>query len=178
MLFRSMNDWQTGLISVYLKLEHNTDERYNKIKTDTLEQKVFVSKHAIFLEKEFLLKEDSGSKIELDEVHDPQIDMDQPTDPESITHGDELIDEPVETQAPRRSTRVRTVPEKYGFLVDQDKDVTVVENDEPTSYDDVLKSSESELWLKAMKSEMDSMYDNQVWNLVDAPEGIKPIGCK
>ena len=28
-----MNDWQTGLISVYLKLEHNDDERYNKIKT-------------------------------------------------------------------------------------------------------------------------------------------------
>ena len=37
----------------------------------TLEQKVFVSKHAVFLEKEFLLKEDSGSKVELDEVHDP-----------------------------------------------------------------------------------------------------------
>ena len=34
----------------------------------TLEQKVFVSKNAVFLEKEFLLKEDSGSKVELDEV--------------------------------------------------------------------------------------------------------------
>ena len=29
-----------------------------------------------------------------------------------------------------------------------------------------------------MKSEMDSMYTNQVWTLVDPPEGIKPIGCK
>lgn len=28
-----MNDWQTGLISVYLKLEHNENSRYNKIKT-------------------------------------------------------------------------------------------------------------------------------------------------
>lgn len=28
-----MNDWQAGLISVYLKLEHNEDSRYNKIKT-------------------------------------------------------------------------------------------------------------------------------------------------
>lgn len=28
-----LNDWQTGLISVYLKLEHNQDARYNKIKT-------------------------------------------------------------------------------------------------------------------------------------------------
>ncbi|KAL8115939.1 hypothetical protein AgCh_022437 [Apium graveolens] len=29
-----------------------------------------------------------------------------------------------------------------------------------------------------MKSEIDSMYENQVWTLVDPPEGVKPIGCK
>ena len=29
-----------------------------------------------------------------------------------------------------------------------------------------------------MKSEIDSMYTNQVWTLVDPPEGIKPIGFK
>ena len=78
--------------------------------------------------------EDSGSKIELDEVHDLQIAMDQPTDPEPITHGDEVIAESVDTQTPRRSTRVRTVLERYGFLVDQDKNVTVVENDDPVNH--------------------------------------------
>ena len=40
------------------------------------------------------------------------------------------------------------------------------------------KVQKKELWLKAMKSEMDSLHDNQVWNLVDLPAGIKPIGCK
>ena len=29
-----------------------------------------------------------------------------------------------------------------------------------------------------MKLEMDSIYENQVGNLVDPPEGIKPIECK
>ena len=29
-----------------------------------------------------------------------------------------------------------------------------------------------------MKSEMDSMSENKVWTLSDAPEGVKPIGCK
>ncbi len=29
-----------------------------------------------------------------------------------------------------------------------------------------------------MKSEMESMYENQVWNLVDPPEGVKPIESK
>ena len=54
----------------------------------------------------------------------------------------------------------------------------LIENDEPTTYEEYLNSSESDRWLKAMKSEMDSMYTNQVWTLVDPPEGIKPIGCK
>ena len=35
---------------------------------NALEQRLFVSKHDIFLEKEFLLREDSGSKVELSEV--------------------------------------------------------------------------------------------------------------
>ena len=39
-------------------------------------------------------------------------------------------------------------------------------------------SIDSEKWQEAMNSEMDSMYSNKVWNLVDAPEGIVPIGCK
>ena len=29
-----------------------------------------------------------------------------------------------------------------------------------------------------MKSKLDSMYSNQVWDLVKAPNGIKPVGYK
>jgi len=29
-----------------------------------------------------------------------------------------------------------------------------------------------------MKDEMKSMQDNDVWNLVKLPKGVKPIGCK
>ena len=29
-----------------------------------------------------------------------------------------------------------------------------------------------------MNTEMESMYSNQVWLLVDPPDGVKPIGCK
>ncbi|KAJ8773530.1 hypothetical protein K2173_005776 [Erythroxylum novogranatense] len=63
-------------------------------------------------------------------------------------------------------------------FVNEQNDVLLIEDNEPTTYEEVLKSSESEKWLHAMKSEMDSMYENQVWTLVEAPEGIKPIGCK
>ena len=36
-----------------------------------------------------------------------------------------------------------------------------------------MRDIDSVKWLEAMKSEIDSMYQNQVWDLVDAPEGIK-----
>jgi hypothetical protein len=32
--------------------------------------------------------------------------------------------------------------------------------------------------IKAMKSEIESMDDNQVWNMVDPINGVKPIDCK
>ena len=73
---------------------------------------------------------------------------------------DLVVDPPVE-QAPRRSIRVRTEPERYRFLIDDDQNITLIENDEPESYDEVLKSSERDLWFKAMKSEMDSMSENK-----------------
>ena len=77
-----------------------------------------------------------------------------------------------------RTSRIRSVPERYGFLISEQKDVLLIENDEPTTYEESLNSSESDQWLNAMKSEMDSMYTNQVWTLVDPLEGIKLIGCK
>ena len=46
------------------------------------------------------------------------------------------------------------------------------------TYSKSIKSKDSNKWLSAMESEMDSIYSNQVWTLVDPPEGINPIGCK
>ncbi|KAK8670922.1 hypothetical protein V6N13_037534 [Hibiscus sabdariffa] len=52
------------------------------------------------------------------------------------------------------------------------------DQDEPKTYQEAVSSPDSEKWLEAMRSEMDSMPENQVWTLVEPPEGIKPIGCK
>ncbi|KAL0413160.1 UNVERIFIED_CONTAM: Retrovirus-related Pol polyprotein from transposon RE2 [Sesamum radiatum] len=41
-----------------------------------------------------------------------------------------------------------------------------------------MSDIDSDKWLEAMKSEMDSMGSNQVWTLVDPPKGAKPVGCK
>ena len=54
----------------------------------------------------------------------------------------------------------------------------LLDNDEPTTYKEAMMGPDSVKWLSAMKSEIESMYENRVWNLVDPPEGSKPIECK
>ncbi|KAL4323733.1 hypothetical protein GQ457_11G029180 [Hibiscus cannabinus] len=76
------------------------------------------------------------------------------------------------------STRERYEPERYGFLVTTHGDVILVDQDEPKTYQEVVASPDSKKWLEAMRSEMDSMSENQAWTLVEPPEGINPIGCK
>ena len=89
-----------------------------------------------------------------------------------------VVESTSSTQGPRRSSRIHYEPKRYGFLVTDDKTIELVDQDEPTTYQEAMMSPDSEKWLQAMKSEMQSMYDNQVWNLVDPPEGAKVIGCK
>ncbi|RVW87693.1 Retrovirus-related Pol polyprotein from transposon TNT 1-94 [Vitis vinifera] len=50
--------------------------------------------------------------------------------------------------------------------------------DDPISISQVKQSSDSEKWIEVMKDEMKSMKDNSVWDLVELPKGVKPIGCK
>ena len=50
--------------------------------------------------------------------------------------------------------------------------------DDPKTYDKAISYINSEKWLEAIRSEIDSMHSNQVWTLVNPSEGIVPIGCK
>lgn len=48
--------------------------------------------------------------------------------------------------------------------------------DDPKTYDEAMLDFDSKKWLKAMKSDIDSMHSNQVWTLVDPLEGIYLLG--
>ncbi|KAK8635015.1 hypothetical protein V6N13_022893 [Hibiscus sabdariffa] len=115
-----------------------------------------------------------GRNIELEEVQQQVIEPEV----EGISQAVEENPTDLETQPLRRSTRERHEPERYGFLVTTHGDVILVDQDEPKTYQEAVASPDSEKWLEAMRSEMDSMSENQVWTLVEPPEGIKPIGCK
>ncbi|KAJ9553286.1 LOW QUALITY PROTEIN: hypothetical protein OSB04_017331 [Centaurea solstitialis] len=93
---------------------------------------------------------------------------------ENVEPQSERIEE-VQTQNLRRSSRVRQEPDKYlGFLVSQDGG----DLSEPASYGEVVSGNESEQWQEAMKAEMQSMYDNQVWELTDLPQHYRAVGRK
>ncbi|GKA68145.1 retrotransposon protein, putative, ty1-copia subclass, partial [Tanacetum coccineum] len=75
----------------------------------------------------------------------------------------------------RRSVRISQAPERYGFYIDAEEH-ELGDHGEPPNYQAVLLDPESEKWLEAMNAEMQSMKDNQVWNLVDLPPNyIKAI---
>ena len=149
------------------------------------EGKIFVAKNGSFLEKEFLSKEVSGRKVELDEVIEPSLELESSAAQKDVPvvptpAGEEANDDDHETsnQAAtelRRSTRTRTAPEWYGNPV---LDVMLLDNDEPTNYEEAMMSPDSDKWLEAMKSEIGSMYENQVWTLVDLPDDRKAIENK
>ncbi|KAK8691077.1 hypothetical protein V6N13_074598 [Hibiscus sabdariffa] len=139
------------------------------------ENKVFVARTGVFLEKEFFTNSGKGRNIELKEVQQQQV-IEPKVD--GISQAVEENPTDLETQPLRRSTRERHEPERYGFLVTSHGDVILLDQDEPKTYQEAVASPDSEKWLKAMRSEMDSMSENQVWTLVEPPEGIKPIGCK
>ncbi|KAG8485713.1 hypothetical protein CXB51_019040 [Gossypium anomalum] len=60
----------------------------------------------------------------------------------------------------------------------QHSDILLMDQDEPKTYQEAVTSLDYVKWLKNIRFEMDSMLENQVWILVDPPEGIKLIGCK
>jgi hypothetical protein len=78
-------------------------------------------------------------------------------------------------EAPRRSQRTRSA-------ISNDYEVYETEEfqmeDDPTSFEEAMRSDHSSKWLKAMEDEMKSMSTNKVWDLEIIPKGAKTIGCK
>lgn len=91
---------------------------------------------------------------------------------------------------PRRSTRNRTVPSRYGFSA-RAKAVSntllhhnvplltaMVATSDPQSFRGAIASADREEWIKAMALEMESLVNKNVFELVPLPKGMRAIGCR
>ena len=112
--------------------------------------------------------------IEPVKTRDPVIE----TAPNEVNQGSQVQDVAITTQL-RRSTRERrsAIPPDYlVYIGEQDYDIGSVTD--PITYEEAVSCPQSELWLDAMRDEIQSMRHNGVWELIELPEGQRPIGCK
>jgi hypothetical protein len=66
----------------------------------------------------------------------------------------------------------------FMLLITGQRDVLLLDNHQPKTYTEATMGPDSKKWLGAMKFEIESMHDNQVWNLVDPIDGVRPVECK
>jgi hypothetical protein len=124
------------------------------------EGKVFVARNGVFMEKEFLSKGVSGSKVQVEEILETAKNVSAPND--SIQEVQDFVPLDVETPAPRRSIRSHRTTEKFTLLTTQQCDILLLDNDELMTYTEAMIGPDSEKWHGAMEFEIEFMHDNQV----------------
>nr|GEW90438.1 retrotransposon protein, putative, Ty1-copia subclass [Tanacetum cinerariifolium] len=138
---------------------------------------VLVARNVEFFENSIITQEASGS------LEDLKIIQDEDTHPSENTslHHDEVdqeIDEPQSDINPiRRSTKTRHAPARMCLYVDAEEN-ELGDLNEFANYKAALLDTEYDKWLVVMNVKMQSMKDNQVWDLVDLPLNGKIVGSK
>ena len=130
---------------------------------DVTEKKILYSRDVQFNEKS--RKFNSGQDVQ---EQDYKLIIDLSNDIEIETEGP---DSEIQEVPLRRSTRQRSHPDYYGR---EQSHLT----ETPSTFKDANASPEKKKWKIAMEKEMNSLQDNDVWDLVELPPGRKIIGSK
>ncbi|KAL0313118.1 UNVERIFIED_CONTAM: hypothetical protein Sradi_5711100 [Sesamum radiatum] len=113
---------------------------------DTAEQKIFISRNAVFLKKGFPSDSRRDEVLIEESSEEPQHDSTISFEPPVHTDGVPVL---------RRSTRESRVPERYGFV-----GLTSQLDNDPKTYGEAMSDTDLDKWLEAMKFEMDSIGSN------------------
>ena len=135
------------------------------------DKKVFVLSNATFLENDYMANFRPQSRVVLEELQSDQIRPRPERNKETTNPIQDVI-------VPRRSGRVSKQPIRYTGADEANFVVTDISDDDPLSYKHAMDDPDKDKWLTAMEQEMESMYSNSVWELVDLLESVRPIGCK
>ena len=140
--------------------------------------KVFVSTNARYLEEDYVENFKPRSRIILEQMSDI---VDQPSstirdDVVVLDTPHDTINEINNTPMSHRSGRIIRPPSRFTFLGEAYEAILEITEFDPK--EEAINDIDADHWLKSMDSKLGSMYSNKVWELVVAPSGIKPIGCK
>jgi hypothetical protein len=109
------------------------------------EGKVFVACNGVFLEKEFLSERVSGSTVQLEEIRDVFETVSAPTEPLRDEQG--VVEPIVEELAPQRSVRACCAPKKFTLLTTGQRNILLLDNNDPKIYTEAIMGPNSEKWL-------------------------------
>ncbi|TYK06521.1 gag/pol protein [Cucumis melo var. makuwa] len=148
---------------------------------DPQENRVFVSTNATFLEEHHMRDHKPRSKLVLNQATDESTRVVDEVGPssrvdETTTSGQSHPSQSL--RMPRRNGRIVLQPNCYLDLTETQVVIPDDGVEDPLSYKQAMNDVDKNQWVKAMDLEMESMYFNSVWELVDIPERVKPIGCK
>ena len=79
---------------------------------------------------------------------------------------------------PWRSEKIVSQPNRYLDLIETQVAIPDDGVEDLLSYKQAMNDVDSDQWVKTMDLKMKCMYFNSVWELVDLPKRVKPIGCK
>jgi hypothetical protein len=114
--------------------------------------------------------------VQLEEIQETPENVLAPTNP--VQEVQDVVPPDVEAPVPCWSIRARRAIEKFTLLIMEQCDILLLYNDEPMTYTEAMMGPDSEKWFGAMESKIESMHDNQVWNLRDPIDGVRSIRCK
>ena len=144
------------------------------------DNKVFVSTNAKFLENDYMNDYTPKSRVVLAEMNEPIIEqsMDETRNDVVVSNTpQDITQEMTSTQEPYCSVRIIRPPVRFIGLGETYEAISEEAESDPCIYEEAMKDIDAHHWVKAMKFELDSVYSNQVWDLVKVPNGIKHIGC-
>ena len=147
------------------------------------DNKVFISTNARYLEDDHIRDHKSNNKVVLEELYTDEIgDLTKDQNDEIVVDQPVVRSETTQIEehsiSLHRSGKVVRQPDCYMGIEDALVAISDDNKDNPLTLSDAMKDVDSKVWQQAMNLEMEFMYSNEVWKLVDLPEGVKPIGCK
>jgi len=117
------------------------------------------------------------------DVEDNDVPLDERTHSDANEQNNANVQND-ESRYPRRTNR-GLVPKRYEHFVQSHEDKNCSTDycynlvcDVPVSYSDVVSCSDAPNWKEAMNDEMNSLLENNTWDLTPLPEGRPAVGGK
>ncbi|GJX56819.1 retrotransposon protein, putative, ty1-copia subclass [Tanacetum coccineum] len=141
------------------------------------ENKVFIARNDEFFKNSLITQEASGSLEDLEIIQEEDM---HPSIDTSLNHEDddqETYEPQSDINLIRKSNSTCRVPDQICLHVDAEEHEWG-DLGEPANYKAALLDPESDKWLNGINVEMQSMRDNEVWDLVDLPPNGKTVDIR